>query len=193
VILDADRFAAEFLRAAHPADQPLGVKYYVRLFNVVAAIQPAPQRICEIGTRAGYSAFTFAAACPSADIISIEADLDETLQNTHTGRKGMWRHAVAIMPPERFQLWIVNSRHVIRLPQSDLIYIDGDHTAAGCLLDLQLAAQSTDRIIVDDYLVPNLQVKPAVELFLRHFDGWQMTLIDDVQRGICILERIASE
>ena len=38
-----------------------------------------------------------------------------------------------------------------RLPEADLIYIDGDHTYRGCLNDLRLAEQSTNSMLVDDY------------------------------------------
>ena len=45
----------------------------------------------------------------------------------------------------------MDSHRIKRLPESDLVYVDGDHSFEGCLSDLRLAVKSTDTILVDDY------------------------------------------
>jgi hypothetical protein len=145
-------FWQRFLTIVHPIDQPVPDtwrRYYGTLFDLASELHP--RRVCEIGVRAGYSAFAILSANPEAVMLGIEADLDEATENTHWGCKGLHHHAETILAPFDYQLLIANSHSIERLPRCDLIYIDGDHTFDGCLADLRLAERSTDTILVDDY------------------------------------------
>jgi hypothetical protein len=148
----AAEFWERFVAIVHPVDQPLPDtwrSYYGTLFELARELRP--RRVCEIGVRAGYSAFALLSANPSAWMLGIEADFDEATHNTHNGRQGLYRHAEKILAPFDHHVLIADSHAIERLPRCDLIYIDGDHTFDGCLADLRLAERSSDSILVDDY------------------------------------------
>jgi hypothetical protein len=116
---------------------------YSQLWNTVKAINP--KTIVEIGTRAGYSAWTMLNACPEASLIGIDADFDN-----NGGFKGACDHARQINP-DRFELRIADSKSLQEVPFADMAYVDGDHSFEGCLSDLQLVERSgIKRILVDD-------------------------------------------
>ncbi|MGH7136926.1 MAG: FkbM family methyltransferase, partial [Pirellulales bacterium] len=189
---DAEAFWRRFLSIVHPIDQPAPAswrRYYTTLFGL--ALELRPRRVCEIGVRAGYSAFTILSANPHAFMLGVEADFDEATHNTHCGRKGLWRHAEKILAPFNYQLLIADSHTVTRLPTSDLIYIDGDHTFDGCLADLRLAERSTDTILVDDYdSIPG--VRRACDQFAAESPAFTMRYIDNGLTGFALLQRSAS-
>jgi hypothetical protein len=175
--------------AFHDADRPhldWWLPYYRKLFEL--AIELQPRRICEIGVRAGYSAFTFLTASPGARLFGVEADGDEPIVNTHNGWKGAWRHAIRILSPFDFDLLLIDSHAIHRLPEADLVYVDGDHSYLGCLSDLRLAALSADRILVDDYdNFPN--VRQACEMFVREHPAFEFRHIDNRLTGFLLLQR----
>lgn len=122
----------------------------------------APKRIVEIGTRAGYSAWTALDAAPDATIHGFDANVAE-----HGGYVGAIEHATAILPPCRFELTEANTHDLTELPPADLVYVDGDHSEAGCYADLVLSLTSKPHtIIVDDYTNCR-EVKAAVDRFIR--------------------------
>lgn len=85
-------------------------------------------------------------------------------------------------------LMVVNSHAIKRLPQFDLIYIDRDHSHAGCLQDLELAALSSDTLLVDDYdSIPT--VRSACDSFLRRHNEFRARHIGDCLTGFLLLER----
>lgn len=178
--------------ALHPSDvseQATLIPYYEALFKV--ATQWRCERIVEIGVRSGYSALTWLLANPGATLIGVEADEDERSVNTHTGRKGLWRHAQTILRSLPFHLVLVDSHSLRRLPDADLIYVDGDHTFKGCLADLRLAEQSTNRIVVDDYdSIPG--VRQACDTFTSEYPAFERRHIENGLTGLIVFERSVS-
>jgi FkbM family methyltransferase len=174
-------FWSQFEAIVHPSDRPTPDTwrlYYGTLYEIVRRL--APRRITEIGVRAGYSAFTMLHASPGASYLGIEADLDETRENTHAGRSGLYRHALHILDGLSARIVIADSHALRALPASDLVYIDGDHTFEGCLADLRLAAVSTNLILVDDYhSIPT--VRQACEVFLSERSS---AAIDEIENGL---------
>lgn len=121
---------------------------YAQLWRTVRSINP--RRIVEIGTRAGYSAWTMLDACPEATLIGIDADFDGPLAVTHGGFKGACDHARSINPA-RFELRIADSQKLDALPVCDLVFVDGDHSYGGAMNDLRLAERSgATAILLDD-------------------------------------------
>ncbi|MGH7136662.1 MAG: FkbM family methyltransferase, partial [Pirellulales bacterium] len=171
-------FWRRFLEIVHPIDQPVPEtwrRYYGTLYELAAEL--APRRACEIGVRAGYSAFAILSAIPDCVMLGIDADLDEATQNTHSGRKGLWRHAEKILTPFRYQLLLADSHSLARLPACNLVYIDGEHTLEGCLADLRLAERSTDTILLDDYdSIP--AARAACDRFAADSPSFTMRYID---------------
>ena len=187
--LDAEAFWAGFLQIVHPVDRPLPdgwKRYYSTLFELARELRP--KRICEIGVRAGYSAYAILSANPSATMLGIEVDRDERVQDTHGGRKGLYQHAESILASFNYQLLLANSHLLARLPRCDLVYVDGDHSFAGCLADLRLAEHSTDRILVDDYdSIPS--VREACQRFAADGKGFNARYIDNGLTGFLLFER----
>ncbi|MEX2119304.1 MAG: FkbM family methyltransferase [Pirellulales bacterium] len=189
----ADDFWAGFQKILHPIDLPVDKswrRYYGTLFELAGKLKP--RTICEIGVRAGYSAYAFLSANPDAWMLGIDADIDERLKNSHGGQRGMWQHASTILAPFRHQLLVVDSHAIQRLPHVDLVYVDGDHTLDGCLADLRLAEASTDRILVDDYdSIPT--VHAACEKFAADHPEFSRRYIDNGLTGLMLFERAAQE
>ena len=182
-------FWPQFLAVVHPVDQPVPEswrQYYTTLIEL--ARQLRPRTVCEIGVRAGYSAFAILSANPSAWMLGVEADLDEANQNTHTGGKGLYQHAEKILAGFNYQLLIADSHALARLPACDLAYIDGDHTFEGCLADLRLAERSTDAILVDDYdSLPD--VREACDQFAAERPDFKPRYIANGLTGFLLFQR----
>jgi len=132
--------------------------YYKSKFEIAKFLQP--KTICEIGVRAGYSAFSFLSAVPKAKYTGIEID-----GNKHGGIKGFINHAEKILKHFDIEIIITDSQQLKKLPgQYDLIHIDGDHSYQGCKHDLELSLHAGKYILVDDYdLIPD--VRGACEAF----------------------------
>lgn len=131
---------------------------YPALWRVVREL--APKRIVEIGTRAGYSAWTMLRACPDAHVIGFDKDSDE-----HGGFRGAFGHALKINGGPGFELRIADSHTLEKLPTAEVVYVDGDHSESGALADLRLALTASPKaIILDD--VTNLEdVRRAGDAF----------------------------
>lgn len=186
-----DDFCRRLAAAFQESDQSQldwWLPYYSRLYELAGQLKP--KHVCEIGVRAGYSAFAILSASPGARMLGVEMDADERATSADGGKKRMWLHARRILAPFDFQLLIVDSQHVRRLPDADLIYIDGDHSYQGCLADLRLAAKSAHRILVDDFAnFPN--VRQACETFLSEQPAFRRRHIDGFMSGFLLLERPA--
>lgn len=150
----------------------------------------APRRIVEIGVRAGYSAWTMLDAAPDAWLIGIDADFDGVTVNSHGGYPGAWQHAVRICAGRDFRLMLADSHKLDRLPDCDLLYIDGDHDENGVWADLMLAERSgAPVILLDDYAVPNLGIKSAVDRFMVEHPMWRGKFRDNGSTGLYVIVR----
>ena len=186
----AEDFWARFLSIVHPGDKPIPAawkRYYCTLFELARELRPA--RLCEIGVRAGYSAFAMLCACPTAAMLGIEVDIDDGTSKGHWGCSALSLHAESILTPFNHRLLIADSHDLRRLPRSDLIYVDGDHTRDGCLADLRLAARSTDTGLVDDYDSFST-VREACERFIDESPGFSSRYIPNGLTGLLLLRRI---
>jgi predicted O-methyltransferase YrrM len=130
-------------------------EYYKTKFEICREIRP--QRICEIGVRYGYSAFSFLLAAPRASYIGYDI-----IAGTHGGARGidtfdyagymLGRH----FPIAQISLVHADTRLLDKLACGpfDFIHIDGDHSVEGCRHDLDLALSACrpgGTILVDDY------------------------------------------
>jgi hypothetical protein len=158
---------------------------YGTLFRVYRELMP--EKIVEIGVRAGYSAWTALAAIPKAMVYGIELGRSDVEgRDVDGGYPDAWKHAEKICP-ERFTLHITDSHKLQRFPKCDLCYVDGDHSEEGCLADLRLAQRSGSRIIlVDDYA--NFEaVRAAVARFMAETPNRRGRFIAS-QTGLYVLE-----
>lgn len=181
-----DQYFAELMAFARPEDHAMlaGLRgAYVALWRI--AQQYKPRTVIEIGVRCGYSALTFGMANPpDVHILGIEGDIDEVT-------RGCWLEAERKLRGEYIDIRVIvaNSHDIRRLPQADLVYVDGDHSVDGCHADLLLACQSTSRILVDDYFVEN-PIATAVWRFVAEHPEWQATVIPYSEiSGYVLLER----
>jgi predicted O-methyltransferase YrrM len=133
---------------------------YAALWRTVREL--APKRIVEIGTRAGYSAWTILRACPDATVEGFDLDCDE-----HGGFKGAHEHARAVLPADRFRLTIADSHTLERLPECDVVYVDGDHSREGALQDLRLGLTAKPRALILDDATNLDDVRRAGDEFAR--------------------------
>lgn len=172
---DLDRHLASMKSRFHERDLlnwPNWLPQYRKLFEVARKL--SPRTVCEIGVRAGYSAWTFLEACPEASVVGIDADADHFFPDALD-------HAEKILAGRRFRVIRSDSRDIDRLPESDLVYVDGDHLRGGCLHDLQLAAQATDTILVDD-CGPGTEVQCACDAFI---EAWPEFASEHISYGKC--------
>jgi hypothetical protein len=133
-----------------------------------------PVKVLEIGVRYGYSAAAFLAA-GAETYLGIDADA-----GGHGGVPGAAAWAVASLrrhfPAARVEVRVLDTRDVNTLPDPfpggrwDLIHVDGDHTEAGCLHDLELAWAARPNFILVDDVAHLPEVGRAVKTFLgRHW------------------------
>lgn len=166
--------------------------YYESKYAVVARI--APDSICEIGVRAGYSAFTFLSAIPTAQYLGID--------NGVCGPQYL-DHARSLLSGSAVQLVQKDTQKLLELPTASFgrpftfVHIDGDHSRAGCLHDIELAANSgAHYILVDDFDCPAddagvAHVRSGCRDFLLSIKGkhWLASYVPNVLVGSLLLER----
>jgi hypothetical protein len=157
-------------------------RYYKCKFSLALSLQP--KVIGEIGVRAGYSAFAFLSAAPEAEYVGYDAD-----QGQWGGQRGFTAHAEKLLAPFRHTITYMDSQETVRYSRPfDLFHVDGDHSYAGCLHDLEVAWPVSRWVLVDDYdfILP---VRAAVNEFIVKmripFPGYQS--IPDQFRGNMLL------
>lgn len=145
-------------------------------------------------------------ACPNAQIISIDFNKDPSEGvNTHCGYRDAYRHAEKILKGKNWQLWVADSHELTYPPPVDLCYVDGDHTTAGCMMDLDLCAgyladkewQSRNKvkwILCDDYYTEfpprGKEVQVAIDSWLeQHEEEWSGEFFDNGSTGLALLTR----
>lgn len=152
-------------------------RYYDTKYNIAKEISPSV--ICEIGVRAGYSAFAFLSAAPNAKFLGIDID-----NGSHGGVKGITKeYAHVVLDGFDYKLLIANSQQMESLPvDADFVHVDGDHTYKGCMHDLEISRDHAEWILVDDYDFLK-KVKMAVGDFLKNNPDCTGKHIPDGRRG----------
>lgn len=182
---DADPF--------RPTDDAL--RYYGVKHHIAARLQP--RSICEIGVRAGYSAFAFLAACPHAEFLGVDQGTDGVADVNEASYCAT--HAQKILKDFKVDFLWRNTRWIEELPATTLgmpfefVHIDADHSFVGCSNDLMLASRATF-ILVDDFDV-GPEVRAACREFLLGRPGeWIAEYIPDGFRGnLLLINRIMNE
>jgi cephalosporin hydroxylase len=161
------------VQAWYPGDvwqsEPHMRDYYLGKFAVVQEIQPTT--ICEIGVRAGYSAFAFLCAAPNARYVGIDNNT-EFVSGTDSPATRWASWAASILMPWNVTLINTDSQQLTELPGVfDFVHVDGDHSYDSCLHDLELCFACTFSfsqgvpgrryVLVDDY---DNDVKRACDL-----------------------------
>jgi FkbM family methyltransferase len=177
----------DFLRRhVRSGDEPyfdLGLGYYQALHDLTARF--APNRIVEIGVRAGYSALAMLRAAPQAAVVGFDNDSDMS-------SAGYVQHARELLKGHNYQLILADSRTLPSLPSSDMVLIDGDHTLPGCLNDLQLASRAAPVILLDDYQeYADNAVRNAIAQWRNSNPGWSLEVVPfgDPHRSVAVLTR----
>lgn len=109
-------------RAAHLTER-YRVEYAAFKFTVAMILRP--ERIVEIGVRAGISALAFLSACPDAMYTGIDNAHDSAAHGIDFLANAR-RHFTAL--DVRADIRIEDSQSLDRFPHADLIHIDGDHS-----------------------------------------------------------------
>ena len=113
-----------------------------------------PKVIAEIGVRAGYSAWTFLQACPTAKYIGFDAN-----NGTHGGQGGQdgkfSKWAAEILKDYDVDLVELDTQKTndLKINGVDFFHVDGDHSIKGVQHDLDLAFKvitDTGLIVIDD-------------------------------------------
>ena len=178
--------------ALHPADRPSPPSWcrcYETKFALATLLQP--KTIFEIGVRAGYSAFAFLHAIPTASYLGIDANGD-----THGGFRGAILHARQLIAPFQAEVHEMTSaefasRHDLHPSRGyDLIHIDGDHSFAGCLFDLRLARELGFRhLLVDDTSGIEYVRESCDQFAAEQTEGLTQIEIDDGHHGAILFHR----
>lgn len=118
-------------------------QYYCSKFSIAKRLRPL--KICEIGVRAGYSAFAFLRACPEAFFLGIDKNL--------LGIEWQEAHMRQVLDGYRFAFMRLDTLKLDTIPGGpyDLVHVDGDHSHAGFQHDLHLALSCGRYVLVDDY------------------------------------------
>ena len=170
-------FDTKIICPTDPTATPERIAQYKEYYKVKYEIckEQNPKKIIEIGVRAGYSAWTFLQACPTALYLGYDAN-----NGMHGGKGGedgsFTRWTKKILAGYNFKLFEMDTQKVTTLGYNgeiDLFHVDGDHTIKGVMHDLDLAYEAiseTGLILVDDitYLP---EVKKGVMLWLEKMNG----------------------
>ena len=141
-----------------------------------------PGLVGEFGVRAGYSAFAMLSAAPDATYVGV--DIHDV---AYGYEQGSMEHARKLLAPFRCVFFGCDTHSLNLVPRFDLLHIDGDHSLAGCVQDLQLALQSGVRwALVDDYDEGDI-VRRAVDTFAEDH-GINIEHIDDGFRGSALMD-----
>ncbi len=172
----------------HPRNYP----FYFALFQQLSA-ERGPLRLLEIGVRTGYIGAVFAQAAGPAHYVGL--DPNQYVANGLDLAAETLRRLRAARPAFSYALWegyswqLSLQRSLAHGGPYDLVHIDGDHSLAGKLLDLDLARRlvtPTGLVLVDDF-DHHPPVADAIRRALAL--GWyrQCTVIATL-RGLALLE-----
>lgn len=122
------------------------VSYACFKYTVAWILQP--KSIIEIGVRSGVSALAFLHACPAANFLGIDSDLDARMDGVD-----YCAHTLKMFEEAGFKARIekADSQELTGLYMADFIHIDGCHSRLGAYHDVSLAIKAKiPWILVDD-------------------------------------------
>jgi predicted O-methyltransferase YrrM len=144
-----------------------------------------PRSICEIGVRAGYSAFALLTVVPEARFLGIDIGV-----KAHGPAEPLREHALKLTEHFPHVTMMYDDSHTIDVltPPVDLFHIDGDHSRDGCYQDLELALRSGARwALLDDVSHRSLKgVRVALDDFCAT-QGLRMEMHDDKHNGTALV------
>ncbi len=153
-----------------------------------------PKVIAEIGVRAGYSAWTFLQACPTAKYYGFDAN-----NGKHGGQGGkdgkFFEWTKKILKPYDFKLTQLDTQTIdnLELENIDFFHVDGDHTSKGVIHDLDLAFKTLNingMILVDDITYIK-EVENGVNFWLHKMsDKIESNFVDSLRGEMLIWRRL---
>ncbi len=189
-------FDEKIICPTDPTASPQRIAQYKEYYKVKYEIckQQNPKIMIEIGVRAGYSAWTFLQACPTALYLGYDAN-----NGLHGGKGGedgsFFRWASRILTNYNFQLFEIDTQTIMTLgynEEIDFFHVDGDHTTKGVIHDLDLAYEAINKtglILVDDitYLP---EVRRGVMLWLEKMNGKVISEFKKSLRGEMLIRKV---
>ena len=166
-------------------------EYYKTKFKI--CLQCNPKRICEIGVRWGYSAFSFLWANPAAEYTGLDiiAGTHGGVNNTDTFDY-VEQKLKQYFPQAKVRLIHVNTQQLEFIDGPyDFIHIDGDHSIKGAYHDIRLAFSSIEKgghLLIDDYDYI-AGVHNAAERFIHQYDSVIHAQLFDSLRGDLLITR----
>jgi len=119
-------------------------KYYNNKYHII--LRYNPKKIIEIGVRAGYCAWVFLQACPTAKYFGFDNN-----KGKESGAKDLKYHCHAVKNLAEYDINIrsdFDTQKVNELPvKGQFVHIDGDHSYKGTIHDLNLAVRAKARYI----------------------------------------------
>ena len=169
-------------RATEPRGWQVLAEYYRTKYLIAEWVKP--KSLCEIGVRAGYSTAAFLQCGTVETYMGIDID-----ENAEGGIKGYAKYVPAMLDhyPEvkERELLIKDSQDLVSLPGDpfDLVHIDGDHTFAGAVHDIEMVIASGSKwILIDDIdFIP--EVAKAANHVIKEWSVKEAYHIADGLRG----------
>ena len=155
-------------------------------YRAIAAVK-APKRILELGVRYGYAGIAMIKGARHAGVTTprytgVDGEMDG-LETNHTAEINIYRYGydssfrIATRDDgatqEVARIMKINTRNTYQVVSAvglhyDIVHVDGDHSLAGILLELEIARMCVSRnglILVDDIDTPH--VRNEAEVFCR--------------------------
>lgn len=145
--------------------------YYLTKYLLATAFRP--QRICEIGVRVGYSAYSFLRASPAASYVGFDngGSSNGGIRDAD-GLSIAERMLAGHFPDASIKIHLLDTRSIEEIPGGpfDFAHIDGDHHEGPAYHDMELMFSALDPggiVLVDDYTKID-GVRRAADRFVKH-------------------------
>lgn len=163
---------------------------------LIRALDPQPRSVFEFGALLGFFLVTALDAAPSIAKVGWADTEQHTPDSNRLCDANLRDYCVSHSRPDT-EVWWDNPHRALAFnpPRPyDLVHVDGDHTDAGCLLDLARASMLKPRVImVDDWLAETHRhdVQSAVRMWLREqVPLWRLDVYE-TRNGLAVLTREA--